>query len=114
MEEDTISQRYPLRIVYLLGARWLEQPQNFYEEAVSWKRLEHPNIVPLLGITITSSPHQLVSGWISGGNLTEYIKNNSAVDQLGLVGASPASNSCLTYSLKDLRHHQRPRVPPFQ
>jgi len=52
-----------------------------------WKRLTHPNIVPLLGITIT--PFQLISNWMPGGDLPEYIKRNSDTDQLGLVGAPP-------------------------
>ena len=49
-----------------------------------WKRLRHPNIVPLLGITL--EPLQLISAWMPGGELKEYIAKNSDVDQLGLVG----------------------------
>jgi len=49
-----------------------------------WKRLAHPNIVPLLGITPT--PLQLVSEWMPGGDLTEYIKSHPDTDRLGLVG----------------------------
>ena len=49
-----------------------------------WKRLEHKNIVPLLGIT--SNPLQLVSDWMPGGDLTEYINKNPDVDRPGLVG----------------------------
>ena len=52
-----------------------------------WKRLEHHNIVPLLGITPT--PLQLISKWMPGGDLTEYIKKNPDADRLGLVN-SPA------------------------
>ena len=60
-----------------------------------WKRLEHHNIVPLLGITPT--PLQLISKWMPGGDLTEYIKKNPDADRLGLVN-SPAvvSNPALT------------------
>ena len=65
-------------------------PQDFYEEAIAWKRLEHPNIVPLLGINITRPTPQLISDWILGGNLTEYIVNNPGADRLGLVSAPPA------------------------
>jgi serine/threonine protein kinase len=46
--------------------------------------LEHKNIVPLLGIT--SNPLQLVSDWMPGGDLTEYIKKNPNADRLCLVG----------------------------
>ena len=48
------------------------------------KRLAHPNIVPLLGITIT--PLQLISEWMPGGNLTECIEERPDADRLGLVG----------------------------
>lgn len=49
-----------------------------------WKRLEHPNIVPLLGVTIT--PLQLVSVWMPGGELLGYIERNPSVYRLSLVG----------------------------
>ena len=54
-----------------------------------WKCLTHPNIVPLLGIT--PNPFQLVSEWVPGGSLSEYIKNHPDPDRLELVGISPAA-----------------------
>ena len=48
-----------------------------------WKRLEHQNIFPLLGITPT--PLQLISEWVPGGNLQEYIKKYPGADRLGLA-----------------------------
>ena len=57
-----------------------------------WKRLTHPNIVPLIGIT--SNPLQLVSDWMPGGDLTEYIKKRPDADRLGLV--------CFNYVVFDL------------
>ena len=53
-----------------------------------WKYLEHPNILPLLGVTIT--PFQLISTWMPGGDLPEYIKKNPDADRLGLVSVPPA------------------------
>ena len=52
-----------------------------------WKHLIHPNILPLLGITI--DPLQLISNWMPGGDLPDYIKKNPSADQLGLVGVPP-------------------------
>ena len=49
-----------------------------------WKHLTHPNIVPLLGVTIT--PLQLISDWMPGGELREYLKNNPDAKRLKLVG----------------------------
>ncbi|KAF9643033.1 kinase-like protein [Thelephora ganbajun] len=55
----------------------------FYRETVIWKRLEHPNILPLLGVT--TSPLQLISDWMSGGDLQEYIKKHPDTDRLKLL-----------------------------
>ncbi|KAF9789353.1 kinase-like domain-containing protein [Thelephora terrestris] len=56
----------------------------FCHEAVTWKRVTHPNIVPLLGVTI-SPRFQLISDYMSGGDLPEYIKQHSDADRLGLL-----------------------------
>ena len=57
--------------------------QYFCKEAVMWKYLDHPNVLPLLGITI--DPLQLVSKWVSGGNLQQYIKKHPTADRRKLV-----------------------------
>ena len=49
-----------------------------------WKYLKHPNVLPFLGATI--DPPQLVSVWMRGGNLTNYLNKNADADELGLVG----------------------------
>jgi len=58
-----------------------------FQQAVVWKHLEHPNIVPFLGIT--STPLQLISEWMPGGDLTEYIRKHPDTDRLRLVGFLP-------------------------
>jgi len=58
--------------------------QAFYQMAAVWKNLAHPNVVPLLGVTI--DPIQLVSGWMPDTDLTGYITNNPDADRLSLVG----------------------------
>ena len=54
-------------------------------EAVTWGPLKHPNIVPLVGIIITS--FQLISIWMPGGTLLEYIRKRPDADLIGLVGS---------------------------
>ena len=56
----------------------------FCKEAVTWKSLKHPNILPLLGATI--SPPQLVSIFMPYGDLSKYIPGNPDANRLGLVG----------------------------
>lgn len=52
-----------------------------------WKRLTHKNILSLLGVTVIPR-FQLISDWMPGGTLPEYIKNHTDTDRLALVGAS--------------------------
>ena len=47
------------------------------------KHLTHPNIVPLLGVT--TEPLELISKWMSGGELPEYIMRQPNADRLALV-----------------------------
>ena len=88
--------------------------QNFYEEAVVWKRLAHPNVVPLLGAAVVPCPPQLISDWVLGRNLTEYVKNYPEADRIGLVGTLPQSDGRGAYHLQAVWCRQRPRVPPLQ
>ena len=52
-----------------------------------WKHLKHPNILSLLGVTVT--PFQLISNWMPGGNLLVYIGGNPNADRLVLVCIAP-------------------------
>ena len=52
-----------------------------------WKHLIHPNVLPLLGVTIDGL--QLISNWMSGGHLLGYVHNNANADRLGLVCIDP-------------------------
>jgi len=61
--------------------------QMFCKEAAMWKHLDHPNILPLLGVTL--SRHQLISNWMPGGNLLKYVRTNPDTDRFKLVRAIP-------------------------
>ena len=52
-----------------------------------WKRLNHKNIVPLFGVT--TRPLQLISEWMPGGHLTEYIGDHPEANRLSLVSLLP-------------------------
>ena len=63
--------------------------QAFHQVTVVWKHLAHPNIVPLLGVTI--DPPQLISDRMPGGNLIEYIASYPDADRISLVSHLSAS-----------------------
>jgi serine/threonine protein kinase len=66
-----------------------------YREALISKRLIHANIVPFRGVTL--NPLQIMTEWMSGGDLTVYIKLNPHANRVALVSlALPPSKHGLT------------------
>ena len=57
----------------------------FYGDTIVWKRLRHPNVIPSLGVTMSTTPLQLVLEWMPGGTLTKYVNANPRVNRAGLV-----------------------------
>jgi hypothetical protein len=76
-----------------------------------WKRLTHPNILPLLGITIT--PLQLISSLMSGGNLPDYIEKNPDADRLMLVRVPPVVSATHLFPLPAIRRRSGPPLSPL-
>ena len=50
-----------------------------------WKRLQHPNIVPFLGVPARAPPFEIVYDWMENGSITQYVKKKPDVDRVGLV-----------------------------
>ncbi|KAK1218097.1 Rho guanine nucleotide exchange factor [Marasmius sp. AFHP31] len=51
--------------------------RNYIREAIVWKQLKHPNILPFLGIYYLDDARQdicLISPWMDRGNLVQYLK----------------------------------------
>jgi serine/threonine protein kinase len=48
--------------------------QRFCREGVAWKHLRHPNILPLLGVTISEHRFSMVSEWMDNGNINQFIE----------------------------------------
>ena len=51
-----------------------------------WKTLRHPNVLPLIGVTMTEIRFEIVSEWMVNGNINDFVKARPDVDRLGLVG----------------------------
>ena len=43
-------------------------------EAVVWKRISHPNILPFIGVTLTNEI-AVVSQWAENGSVLKYLKD---------------------------------------
>jgi serine/threonine protein kinase len=53
---------------------------------VRWKTLDHPNVLPLLGVTTSNNQFAMVSEWMVNGNINEYVKEHRDVNRFELVG----------------------------
>ena len=53
---------------------------------MTWKTLRHPNVLPLLGVTMTTEPYRfvMVSEWMENGTINEFLQHVDA-DRLELV-----------------------------
>ena len=61
-----------------------------------WKSLKHPNILPLLGATI--SPSQLVSALMPAGDLSKYLQKNPDTNRIELVGVNLVALPVIAFS----------------
>ena len=52
---------------------------------MTWNALRHPNVLPLLGVTMAEGRFVMVSEWMVKGNINEFVKANPNADRLGLV-----------------------------
>lgn len=61
----------------------LKAVKAFCEEALVWKQLSHPNVVPLLGVNteLFTPAFCLVSPWMSNGDLITYLEENPEHDR---------------------------------
>ena len=64
---------------------WINESQRFCREAVAWKHLRHPNILPLLGVTVNGDRFAMVSEWMKNGNINEFVEKNKHANRTELV-----------------------------
>jgi serine/threonine protein kinase len=62
--------------------------QRFCREGVFWKHLRHPNVLPLLGVTISERQFAMVSEWMEHGNINEFVEKDKNVNRAELVRRS--------------------------
>ena len=59
--------------------------QRFCKEVVTWKALRHPNVLPLLGVTMGNYQFAMASEWMENGNINEFIKAHRDANRFELV-----------------------------
>ncbi|KAJ6551298.1 kinase-like domain-containing protein [Mycena capillaripes] len=61
--------------------------KEFGREAVIWRQLCHPNVLPFFGVYYLEKRLCLISPWMENGNIMKYVanKNPSTTDRLSLI-----------------------------
>ena len=61
--------------------------QGFCREIIGWKHLSHPNILPLLGVSVSVDPRcfRILTEWMPNGNVIQYTISNPEANRLQLV-----------------------------
>ncbi|KAF9790619.1 kinase-like domain-containing protein [Thelephora terrestris] len=56
-------------------------------EIIAWKHLTHRNILPLLGVSISTDTHRfrILTEWMPNGNIMRYARSNLAANRLELL-----------------------------
>ena len=100
---------YPIACFSALGCSQI--PRTFHQATEVWKHMTHPNIVPLLRVTL--DPLQLISDWMPGGDLTEYITSHPDTDRTSLVSDLSASLYEMFTSSSAVRCRTGSHTPAF-
>ena len=53
---------------------------------MTWKTLRHPNVLSLIGVTMSETQFAMISDWMVSGNLGEFVKAHPDANRLELVG----------------------------
>ena len=58
-----------------------------------WRFLRHPNVLPLIGVSISENRLAMVSAWMENGNINQFVQ------------AHPEANLFKLVSLHSIRFH---------
>jgi len=60
-----------------------------FQEIVIWRRLSHPNVLPVLGVSPKLFPLCVITEWMINGNIMEFTPEHPEVNRLHLVCPIP-------------------------
>ncbi|KAF7340962.1 PINc domain-containing protein [Mycena sanguinolenta] len=81
-DNRVVALKYMRIVQYMRGSDLRDVRLKFCREALVWKELRHPHILPFLGIEENSFPSQLcmVSPWMEHGTVLNYLKQHGHRD----------------------------------
>jgi len=71
--------------------------QRLFQEIVIWRRLSHPNVLPVLGVSPKLFPLCVITEWMVGGNIVEFVSKHPEFNRLRLVRPISVLHTTLKY-----------------
>lgn len=65
--------------------------QCLFREIAIWRRLPHPNVLPVLGVSPELFPLCIITEWMTNGNIMDFTSKHSKANRLHLVRRPPVS-----------------------
>ncbi|KAF9780835.1 kinase-like domain-containing protein [Thelephora terrestris] len=59
--------------------------RRFCKESITWRFLCHPNVLPLLGATMSEGRFAMVSEWMPNGDINQFVKARKDVNRFELL-----------------------------
>jgi len=59
--------------------------QRLFQEIVIWRRLSHPNVLPVLGVSPKLFPLCVITEWMIDGNIMDFTSKHPEANRLRLV-----------------------------
>ena len=59
---------------------------------MTWKTLDHPNVLSLMGVIMTGTQFAMVSKWMTNGNINQFVTTRREANRFELV--RPHSGFC--------------------
>jgi len=54
---------------------------------VTWKALDHPNVLSLLGVVVAEDRFAMVSEWMMNGNINQFVTTHRDANRFELVSS---------------------------
>ena len=81
-----------------------EFTQRLCREIIGWKNMSHPNILPLLGVSVSANPRcfHILTEWMPGGDVMQYARSIPGANRLRLVSLPTVSPQCFRLFVENL------------
>lgn len=80
--------------IILIHHLYPSSTQRLCREVIGWKHLSHPNVLPLIGVSVLANPRcfLILTEWMPNGSVIQYARSNPWANRLRLVSLLPHLN----------------------